>query len=1018
MRDYLRLAFWITKFNRLMNSITKNRVISLVVLFLMVFANSAVIANSSSEVDSEEFKRQRVLFISAYDSSFPTFFNQLSGLQATLKEDEYQIDIEYMDTKRFYTEENLKNFDERIVYKIDNLEPYDVIVVGDDNALQYAMDNQTRLFDGIPIVFLGINDLERAEKAFAMGGITGVVETTSIKETLDLAISLQTEAKEMLIVVDNTSSGQGELKQILYFNEFYPGIDFQVFDLSKETYNELSGKLTTLDEETILLMLAAYSDVDQHKMTFYEYLNFVKYYSNVPIYHLYDFGIGNGVLGGVVVDYFQQGKKAGETVVRVTHGVNPEDIKPLTDKSTNSAIIDFKVFKAYNLDTAKLPIDTYFVNRPVSFLDKNKEVILTTSAIGSILLVIIIILVLNIQRRKQIEKSLNEKNEELSALYEEMIAMNEELESAEEEIRESYEHLSIKNKDLEESEQRYKNVFDLSHSAMWEHNLLTNDMYLTKEWYLHIFEEKGYQNLENLEADSIMDLFYSHLDKQTLTNIKGLQAQLKEGSIDSYNQIISCCKKADKPMFIEEKGRSILNRDGDIIGIVGSHSNITAAVLYEQQLEEFAYKDQLTSMPNRLILENKLKERLSSNIDEIVSGSVILLDVDNFKFINNTYGHEIGDEILVEIAKRLNDTLGSIYTLGRISGDEFVLICDGLHDKQGLEDLAKEIILLFDKRFNLRDRSIYITMSAGIAVYPENGNDLDTLLNRCNSAIHEAKVKGKNRYDFYDISMNETMENKIYIQNNIREAIEKELFELFYQPLYNVDDDKINGFEALIRWNDPQRGYIPPLEFIVVAEKMGLINKLGDWVIREAAKFIKYMTANIDEHLYVSVNVSSVQLLQSDFVELVSNVIDEVDIDYHSLCIEITETALMHSFEKNIDKLLQLRNKGIRISLDDFGTGYSSLNYLRRLPVDILKIDKSFIDEIILSSEGRELTEGIILLAQKMGIYVVAEGIEESEQLKYLQDYKCDGIQGYLISKPIKMNEIKTFYDEFTGIAN
>jgi len=292
------------------------------------------------------------------------------------------------------------------------------------------------------------------------------------------------------------------------------------------------------------------------------------------------------------------------------------------------------------------------------------------------------------------------------------------------------------------------------------------------------------------------------------------------------------------------------------------------------------------------------------------------------------------------------------------------------------------------------------------------------LINRCNSSIYEAKANGKNRYEFYDIAMNESMETKIYIQNNLREAILSSRFNLYYQPIYSIDKNSIIGFEALIRWKDEVRGFIPPSEFIVVAEKMGVITKIGDWVIEEASKFIKYLINTCNENLYVSINVSAVQLMQQNFVEHFFDVVNQMNIPYTSLCLEITETALMQSFDKNSEKLLNIQSKGVKISLDDFGTGYSSLSYLKKLPVNILKIDKSFIDEIAYNSSSRELSEGIILLAQKMGMYVIAEGIESREQFNYMKDFHCDGIQGYYVARPLPELEVKEFYDGFLGIEN
>jgi len=985
-------------------------------VFSFVFAYNNIYSIENIGPNQEENTRKKVLFISSYNSDFPTFKDQLKGLSDVFTKEDYQLDLECMDSKRFYSEENMANFKRSLSYKLDNTSPYDVIIAGDDNALQFVMDNQADMFSGIPVVFLGINDRARAEVAHKEYGYTGIVEATSIEDTIRLMTELDNKIKRLVLVVDGTTTGQGELRQVLSYKDYFEGIEFLVEDLSTITYDQLADHLSTYSDNDVILLLAAYKDLKGQKMSFYEYLNWIKKSTDRPIYHLYGFGIGDGLLGGVVVDYYQHGKRAAEIAIRVMEGEKTSAIRPIMDTSINTTMIDYERLSYYGYKTASLPIDTIFINKPVSFFEENKEEVLGIATLVFFLIVVILVLSLSIQKQKKAEAELKESNVELASMYEELMSVNEELEAQEEELRDSYENLEITSRELKESENRYRYVFDLSHHGMWERNTNTNSIYMTSDWYRRLFKEKGHKDVDKMDVNKLLDVFYNQLDNVQLNRLQLLQEELISGRRASYNIVLECCNKGEKTFFIEEKAKAIYDEDGDLTRIIGSHANITALVLYERQLEEFAYQDQLTRMPNRIILEQKMDSYITDRSQEIASGSIMLIDIDNFKFINNTFGHEIGDDLLQKIAERLKEEVDEDYILGRISGDEFVIICNELHEMTLIEAFAGKLIDLFDQRFKLHDRSIYITVSIGIAMYPENGSDLDTLLNRCNSAVYEAKVKGKNRFDFYDTSMNETMESKIYIQNNIRQAIENQVFELYYQPIYNSKKDKIVSFEALIRWKDEIRGFIPPIDFVVVAEKMGLINKLGDWVIETATTFIKGFNEKYDTDLYVSVNVSSLQLLQKDFVEGIKDIIDKLGVNYSNICVELTETALMQSFDHNIEKLLELRKLGIKISLDDFGTGYSSLNYLRRLPVDILKIDKSFIDDITSSSEDRQLTEGIILLAQKMGIYVIAEGIEDEGQLNHLDSFNCDGIQGYYISKPLSQDTSYYFYEQFKGL--
>ncbi len=1013
MSDRLSTAY---KNNRKVISIVS--ILFMVLIFIVKMQVPHVAAGQVDESDMETKDYTNILFISSYHSSFPTISHQLSGLYSVFDPIGYQMDVEYMDTKRYYTEENLENFHQRMMYKMDQNPGYELIIAGDDNALQYVMDKREELFWSLPVVYFGINDLDRAIRAHDAYGFTGLYETTSPVETISLGMDLFPKVNQLNIIVDGSASGIGEFNNVMSHEDEFPELRFNVLDLRSLSYRDLEKELLEMEEDEMILLISAYSDKDGNHMSFYEYLDFIKAKTRLPILHLYSFGIGDGLLGGKVVDFEAHGSEAAKLAVQVIHGGDTAKIPPVLEGTTNKIILDYEEVERLGISKTNIPLEVVYVNEPVNFFEENIEIVVITASIFTMLLFVILILTYSFQKSKKAEEKLQANNEELSAMYEEMMAINEELEAQEEELRDSYENLTYNSNLLEESERRYKYVFELSHAGLWEREVGTNNIFMTSEWYRNLFKDRGISDIEKLSVSKLLDLFYGQLDNIQLNRLQILQEELIKGMRSSYTMVLECCRKNDVAYYIEERAKAIYSREGDLERIIGSHTNITSSVLYEQQLEEFAYKDQLTKMPNRIILEQKMDEYLKLSDSEYVCGAVFLIDIDNFKFINNTFGHEIGDELLQQIARRLEAVVSNDYLLGRISGDEFVVIAKDVHNLVDMEKVAASIMEGFENRFVLRDRSIYVTSSVGVALFPENGSDLDTLLYRCNSAVNEAKMKGKNRYDFYDESMDDSMENKIYIQNNIRQAMDQNLFELYYQPIYNIEEDRIVGFEALIRWQDAVRGFIPPAEFIIVSEKMGLINRLGDWVLKQACKFIRDVNKKLNADFYVSVNVSSVQLIQHDYVENTISIVKALNVPFKNICIELTETALMQSFEQNTAKLISLRNEGIKISLDDFGTGYSSLNYLRRLPVDILKIDKSFIDHIVTSQDDRQLTEGIILLAQKMGIYVIAEGIEDLSQLEYLADYQCNGIQGYYISRPLPENRLFAFLDEFSGFRD
>lgn len=418
----------------------------------------------------------------------------------------------------------------------------------------------------------------------------------------------------------------------------------------------------------------------------------------------------------------------------------------------------------------------------------------------------------------------------------------------------------------------------------------------------------------------------------------------------------------------------------------------------EKKIHNLAYYDPLTGLANRINLEN----HFNNNILQKQSKSAMLyMDIDNFKFVNDTFGHYMGDKLLAVAAQNIKKVVGENHVAGRLGGDEFMIITDAYEDISEVEMLADKILKTFETSFYIEDSPINVSTSIGIALYPDNGENFNDLLKCADIAMYAAKAAGKENYVFFNDRMNESIVKKMKIQNSMKNAIGNNEFLLYYQPQYHIVSGRIKGFEALLRWNSSEHGFVSPADFIEIAETSGLIIPLGEWVLKEACEFIKNLYDMGHRDISISVNVSVIQLKQENFVNMVDSILKEKGLEPSSLELEITESLLIEDIELNLKKLKGLRKLGVRISLDDFGTGYSSLTYLRELPIDILKIDKSFIDNIMHDSDKSCLTGTIISLAHDLGLEVVAEGVEEEQQLKYLKCYNCDMVQGYLFSKPL-----------------
>jgi diguanylate cyclase (GGDEF)-like protein len=422
------------------------------------------------------------------------------------------------------------------------------------------------------------------------------------------------------------------------------------------------------------------------------------------------------------------------------------------------------------------------------------------------------------------------------------------------------------------------------------------------------------------------------------------------------------------------------------------------------ELEHLAYHDQITGVRNRASLIKRVDELVSSN--DSMKIAILIADIDNFKYINDTMGHSFGDQVLIKVSSRLEGLVGVGSTVYRLDGDGFVIALEGYEEASLVERLADRVLQGFKTPLDVNGSKLFITISIGISMYPENGDSLDELLKNADIALNKAKETGKDRIVFYDRTMNEAVSERVNIEKHLRAALFNNEFELFYQPQWDIAQNRVSGLEALIRWKNPELGHVSPLKFINVAEDTHMIIPIGDWVLKSACMYLKGLHRQGHDKLSVSVNISMVQLLQDDFVNKVTEILDYAGLNPEYLELEITESVLMESCDALEGKLKLLKDKGIKIALDDFGKGYSSLNYLKQLPISTLKIDKSFIDTIESDSKHKSLTNLIVKLGRTMGLSVVAEGVETKEQLDYLIKHKCDKVQGYLFSKPMPEGKV------------
>jgi diguanylate cyclase (GGDEF)-like protein/PAS domain S-box-containing protein len=565
-------------------------------------------------------------------------------------------------------------------------------------------------------------------------------------------------------------------------------------------------------------------------------------------------------------------------------------------------------------------------------------------------------------------------------------------------------------RDLAKHQASLESAQRLAHLGSWEWELQPN----RTTWSSETFRILG---LQPHTVEPSLDRFISHVHAEDRAWVQQALAELVRTG-EFSGRVVRLVRPDGSVRHAQLQAMGTVDAAGTIIHAAGTIQDVTELKEAEQRIRYLAYFDGPTGLPNRQFFVERLTQALASARRHHRQLGVLSLDLDQFKRINDTLGHVVGNELLLEVARRLTATLrqddfvsmgdAALQTgegVARLDGDEFSLLISELAHYHDAAKVARRLLEELRKPFRVGGREVFVTASIGLALYPLDGEDADSLLKNAGAAMHFAKEQGRDNYQFYSRAMNATALEKLSMESQLRRALERGEFLLHFQPKIRASTGRIVGLEALIRWRHPELGTVPPSQFIPVAEESGMIVPIGDWVLQAACAQNQAWQNDGYPPVHVAVNIAMPQFRQGNLARSIADALQRTGLDPGLLEIELTESMLMQNVEATLDTLHQLRDMGVRLAIDDFGTGYSSLSYLKRFPLHTLKIDRSFVKDLPRDAEDAAITKAIIGMAHSLRLAVVAEGVETPEQLAFLRQHGCDDVQGFLFSRPVSAED-------------
>jgi diguanylate cyclase (GGDEF)-like protein len=965
-------------------------------LSLLVF----ILSLFSSQVQAHQ--SFRVLAIHAYSQEYPWTKSQHQGFVDELTKNSQipvSISTEYLDTKRrAYNAEYARQFRRYLQVKYTGYKP-NLIYVTDDYGYQFARNYLLKLYPDAPIIFSGVDDYSIIDDISSLP-IRGVFEKKDISKNLDLILDLDKKGAEIIILGDGSSTYrviETEIKkQLAHY------LDISAEFIIQNHMEELVEELSRRDQKYIFL--ASIGEIKGHKGTLLNpeiIVSEIVGAGDFAIFTMEDSNFFKGVLGGYVTSGKLQGENAARLALELQKDKGVHYLNHILD-SPNSYLFDQSELNHLGISlTDEVKEKAVFHNIPPSFYEKNRTLILAILTLLSIGIVTLIGLIFILRFRKKEEDRKRELNRttQLERYQNAMLAWS------------GTSHKNITDA-FEKATEISSTTLDIKRVSIWLYNEARTNLEC-RAMYIH---GEGNTSGDILLKTDFPDYFSAIDSGRRLVISEARTDPVTSELTDSYlipNNIYSIL---DVPIFY----------DGDIIGVVchehtgdlrnwttneqefstliASDISLSLEVdkrkIIEKDLEYQAFHDSLTGLPNRALLLDRIDQAIlhAKRNDSLLA--VLFLDLDNFKQINDSFGHSVGDTVLVSISGKLKKILREMDTIARLGGDEFTILLTEFDKIEEIDEITAKLFEFIRQPLLIKGSELFVTTSIGISVFPDDGVTPEILLRNADAAMYRAKEKGRNSFEFYTEDMTERALEKVHMIANLNRALEQDSFEIYYQPQYNIQTKQLIGLEALIRLHHAELGFIAPEKFLPAAEESGLIVSLDRWVMRKSMEQMKRWNDEGLELGRLSLNITMQQLDQLDFLKFLIKLMKDTGCKGELIGFEITESQLMKNPERTIELLNRISELGIQISIDDFGTGYSSLAYLKKLPVDMLKIDREFIRDIPGDEDDVSIVKSIIALAKSMKIDVLAEGVENRQQLDFLKNEGCSFIQGHYLSDP------------------